>query len=578
MRSVFYRTIFRREVRQVVNKCPHCGFEPIAGKMVCPNCGLEIKENISKTLENLNTNPEKQNDRIDWSDFEDVSLGAVMDRYDEEYGGLQTDDKKMEKLQDEAETTTDSTEENPVLSAYIRRHKDGFDETENAPEALAAKTPKSVIDPAENKAVIPPKKNKNNDHANTHIFSQSDKILEEQAELPQSTPPEPEIPVPENAVSSTKEEKVSPAPKKTHKGLWIGIAAAAVLGVGGWFVYDYQQEVAAAKAQEQKLQTQADKLRDQLQDFYVDSDHEFVKTAHTLADLEPIKEKIRQLSDEKLQADLFEREQTVEDKLEKVTAINQLFAEKVINDDQLNQKAVLKTAEPVALTKETANGAFANLYNQAVTMATEQSDTMKKAEAALQKVFADGKVTKDVSRKNYQTAVDLVAKMPNNALKESFTSDLKKVAGDLKAKEVAAKKAATEKKAVAANPQTTAPAKAALPAEASPNMRPNSENQPILGTNTSQVQDAGNPAWQWNAGIQEKVLATCFERGYIVEGGYTLEPVRIENGEGYYNLYATSNQSPLLKGVSESQLPYYLVTINCKTGYFRGNGNDHTIR
>ena len=54
--------------------------------------------------------------------------------------------------------------------------------------------------------------------------------------------------------------------------------------------------------------------------------------------------------------------------------------------------------------------------------------------------------------------------------------------------------------------------------------------------------------------------------------------VTIENGEGYYNLFATNTKSSLLKGISEKALPYYIVTINCKTGYFRGNGNDHTIR
>ena len=46
-----------------------------------------------------------------------------------------------------------------------------------------------------------------------------------------------------------------------------------------------------------------------------------------------------------------------------------------------------------------------------------------------------------------------------------------------------------------------------------------------------------------------------------MEGGYSSEPVKVENGEGYYNLYATSNRASLTKGYSDSDLPMYLVTI-----------------
>lgn len=109
-------------------------------------------------------------------------------------------------------------------------------------------------------------------------------------------------------------------------------------------------------------------------------------------------------------------------------------------------------------------------------------------------------------------------------------------------------------------------------------MQTNSANQPILTTNAADVADSSNPAWTWSSGVLDQVIATCIERGYIVEGGYKLERVRIENGEGYYNLYATTNQAPLTANYKAKDLPLYLVTINCKTGYFRGNGNDHTVR
>lgn len=45
------------------------------------------------------------------------------------------------------------------------------------------------------------------------------------------------------------------------------------------------------------------------------------------------------------------------------------------------------------------------------------------------------------------------------------------------------------------------------------------------------------------------------------------------NGEGYYNLYATNNQSKLLEGTTEKNVHMYLVTINAKTGWFKGNAS-----
>lgn len=56
-------------------------------------------------------------------------------------------------------------------------------------------------------------------------------------------------------------------------------------------------------------------------------------------------------------------------------------------------------------------------------------------------------------------------------------------------------------------------------------------------------------------------------------GGYSLEPAKIVNGEGYYNLYATNNQSKLLEGTTEKNVHMYLVTINAKTGWFKGNAS-----
>ena len=61
----------------------------------------------------------------------------------------------------------------------------------------------------------------------------------------------------------------------------------------------------------------------------------------------------------------------------------------------------------------------------------------------------------------------------------------------------------------------------------------------------------------WN-----KFLATSRSRGYITGNQYILERVNIVNGNGYYNLYKPEWEPNLF-------------TLNCKTGYFVGNGSGH---
>ena len=79
--------------------------------------------------------------------------------------------------------------------------------------------------------------------------------------------------------------------------------------------------------------------------------------------------------------------------------------------------------------------------------------------------------------------------------------------------------------------------------------------------NQSAVNDSSNPAWEFADGVLERILETSRARGYITGNKYILEPVNIVNGNGYYNLYKPDGT--------------YLFTLNCKTGYFVGNGAGH---
>ena len=80
--------------------------------------------------------------------------------------------------------------------------------------------------------------------------------------------------------------------------------------------------------------------------------------------------------------------------------------------------------------------------------------------------------------------------------------------------------------------------------------------------NQSAVNDSSNPAWTFADGVLEQILETSRARGYITGNQYILERVNIVNGNGYYNLYKPDGT--------------YLFTLNCKTGYFVGNGSGHS--
>lgn len=80
--------------------------------------------------------------------------------------------------------------------------------------------------------------------------------------------------------------------------------------------------------------------------------------------------------------------------------------------------------------------------------------------------------------------------------------------------------------------------------------------------NQAMIDDVNNEAWTFSPGILENIVAISQQRGYITGNQYILEKVNIINGNGYYNMFTPDGS--------------YLFSINCKTGYFVGNGSGHS--
>lgn len=693
----------------LIKTCPHCGFEPLNGKLVCPRCGKEIEENIAHKLQDIDEKNRENNDSIAWNDFQNVSLGALMNHLennsDEVEANLEedtkaelTNDKEMTETPELEETSkpeepsesVDELEDNPILSAYIKRHREGKEEgpsleelvaaqQETAPttdletvdgdavesEALEEDVAEPAVDIEETEVKAEP--------VTTEVLDETEELVEE--ELPTVEPSENEVSIPaaEPVADEAESEKLAPvedlestpeevektitsesekAPEqpaptalpekeileevipvdavediepdesdesdlelvsaaaatkafepeseevvtkaKSNRKKWPVVLAAAVLLAGGGSAYAYHQhqEAQAEKQAQAELKAEVKSLQATVDDLYLNEDKEYLKAGITTEEVEKAMKQVADLAANEKTKSLKAELNDIEEKLDLQNQVNALFAKPVISGDQLAKDVPLASQEAITL-KVSGPDAFDQLLAQGVQNANEQLDQLNNAQAAVSSLVKDGKAVANPKEADYKAAQKLVTSLVTSDEKTELTNQLKlvetkinenkaaeKAAQEKEAAEKAeAEKAAQEKAAQDAAAQQNSTASGGnLPAEASPNMQTNAANQPILASDAADIADTNNAAWTWNSGVLDKVIATCIQRGYIVEGGYKLEPVRIENGEGYYNLYATTNKAPLTANYKDSDLPLYLVTINCKTGYFRGNGNDHTIR
>ncbi|WP_233407675.1 cell division site-positioning protein MapZ family protein, partial [Escherichia coli] len=98
-----------------------------------------------------------------------------------------------------------------------------------------------------------------------------------------------------------------------------------------------------------------------------------------------------------------------------------------------------------------------------------------------------------------------------------------------------AKQAEEQAKQAAAAKKENAKKEETAKTEANGYTAPNSDGvytSPLYAPDAADIADSSNPAWTWAPGVKEKVLDTVIARGYVVPGGYSLEPAKIVNGEG----------------------------------------------
>lgn len=681
---------------------------------ICPDCGHQLTaedQQTKETIEEINADETMQdkstedavfpdtelNDPIEWSELKDLPLESVMELFEKtepEDDVSSTHDKVANKEKMEQKKVTvhetleksgknqeetleskqkrrvaelkeivENEEENSILSAYIKAHREDTKE-EHAEELLkmisekiaqenkvepeheaekdisrvnaagkeSVKTndlktdvpektetlsekqsedeksnglpeaeKKEMLEKADKKSTESDSINNESD-AESQSASEDSTVLEAKIEKEENQPElieaetEPTTIVP-NTVKTPQESNLEKKDldktqkKKSKKVPYLALAAVLLLGGGGWAYYDHHQKVEAEVAAEAKRQRQMEDLHGKLAAFYTDDHHQFIRADMIHQDLSKLKNDLSSLKNEKGYSELETTYQDIQSKIQDIQKVNEWFVAPVIVDDHLADDIKLKADKEIQ-TIETDNTDFGKLIQQAQTEAKNQYAELQTAKEKTAIVFKDGKVVGSATRDQYKTAKEAVEKVKNTDLSAQLNEQLKqvdKMLTDKEKKEEEEKKKAEEAKK-AAEEQAKQAAQAAAAAQAaqqaavaqaaqqeaasSTPSSSNSANQPIKSARASDIADASNPAWTWAPGVQSKVIATCIQRGYIVEGGYRLEKARIENGEGYYNLYATSTKSALMKGIGESALPFYIVTINCKNGWFGGNGSN----
>ncbi len=681
---------------------------------ICPDCGHQLTaedQQTKETIEEINADETMQdkstedavfpdtelNDPIEWSELKDLPLESVMELFEKtepEDDVSSTHDKVANKEKMEQKKVTvhetleksgknqeetleskqkrrvaelkeivENEEENSILSAYIKAHREDTKE-EHAEELLkmisekiaqenkvepeheaekdisrvnaagkeSVKTndlktdvpektetlsekqsedeksnglpeaeKKEMLEKADKKSTESDSINNESD-AESQSASEDSTVLEAKIEKEENQPElieaetEPTTIVP-NTVKTPQESNLEKKDldktqkKKSKKVPYLALAAVLLLGGGGWAYYDHHQKVEAEVAAEAKRQRQMEDLHGKLAAFYTDDHHQFIRADMIHQDLSKLKNDLSSLKNEKGYSELETTYQDIQSKIQDIQKVNEWFVAPVIVDDHLADDIKLKADKEIQ-TIETDNTDFGKLIQQAQTEAKNQYAELQTAKEKTAIVFKDGKVVGSATRDQYKTAKEAVEKVKNTDLSAQLNEQLKQVDKMLtdkeKKEEVEKKKAEEAKKAAEEQAKQAAQAAAAAQAAqqaavaqaaqqeaaSSTPSSSNSANQPIKSARASDIADASNPAWTWAPGVQSKVIATCIQRGYIVEGGYRLEKARIENGEGYYNLYATSTKSALMKGIGESALPFYIVTINCKTGWFGGNGSN----
>ena len=480
---------------------------------------------------------EHQESKFDFDEAKDLTVGQVIRKNEEVEAGVLPEDNILDKYikqhreeieADKFETRQFKKEELQEAQAQEELTQEVSEITEESapiieePETVSEETVSDSVESTSSDVVLPPLGEENQDLEPLVLEKQTpaevadEKEEEETALLSRSAQAESET------ISNSKKKRV----------FVIGSAlATALILAGSYYIYRQvtrsNQAIQSSQSSSSNQETQAalQEFNTLYDAFYTDANKTALKNSQ-FDKLNQLKAQLDKLEGSREYTLAKSKYDSLETQIKAVQEVNNQFETPAITDGVLDTNAKVK-ADAKFTEIKTGNTELDKLLDKAISLGKSQQTS------------ASSSSSSSSSQESSSTTTD------------SSTSSSS-----------ASSSSATESNASSTTPSTstTAPARdtnGGLSGDGV-NLQRSASRVPY---NQSAVEDSNNPAWTFADGVLEQILATSRARGYITGNQYILERVNIVNGNGYYNLYKPDGT--------------YLFTLNCKTGYFVGNGAGH---
>ncbi|MDY3706732.1 cell division site-positioning protein MapZ family protein [Vagococcus lutrae] len=393
---------------------------------------------------------------------------------------------------------------------------------------------------------------------NQESTSKSSDMKDETAQKPSDK----EAPTTKNEKQEKKPNVHPTREKKKSSRKWSVIVVILLALVGAGLLGKKYADAKEAERLE-KVEQAYQKTTLAFEKLYFDEQHIFLNAGITEDKILRADKRIDAVDNDAYQKELTKMSVDIHDRFKKQQSINQYYENNYIVGNTLNDQAILKENVDEILTRpvNSEKDEFDKMINHALEETKLQLKVRQEAQKAVKALMNDDKQPKEnLTKKEIDEANQLVQQVTHPKIKTSLNDSMKQII--LMFDEQEAKKKEEQE---AAKKKEEEENRKKLEAEKAQKQKVNPQDDPNA-----------SDAWAWAPGVKEQVLAECLRRGYIVDGGYTLVKKEIRDGQGYYDLYATNAESPLLQPWPKAEMPFYLVTINCKTGWFKGNGTDGT--
>ena len=460
-----------------------------------------------------NVNRESQ---LDFEEAKDLTVGQVIRKKEEVEAGVTPDDTildkyikqhrdeieadKFENLQAKQEETTQSLDD---LIQEVRENIKDEETDKVSEEDLTETTEIPVVESApaveelENPAF-------EDDSETVAVATNPEPVLSEENE---------------EAVLLSRSAQSSEKPKSKKKWVILSILACIFLLIlgSGYYIYKQiarsSQEIQSQSAETGLVSNQAvlDQFNTLYDTFYTDENKTALKNSQ-FSQLSQLKDLLGKLEGAREYSLVKSKYDSLETQIKAIEDINAQFETPVITDGVLDTNAKVKSDAKFTEVK-TGNTEIDKLLDKAISLGKSQQSSTETTTVSEASTASQTESTPSTESSSTTPARETAPR--NNAANSGLSSE-------------------------------------------GVNLQRSVSRVPF---NQSAISDSSNPAWEFNDGVLEQILATSRARGYITGNQYILERVNIVNGNGYYNLYRPDGT--------------YLFTLNCKTGYFVGNGSGH---